>query len=106
MVIIDKLFLVDFGVLQETLHMHKENNMTYHSQDVPKDPTSENLDKKHNNVDSTDKASHSNGNLFKNWPLMSTIVVYCVFSLQEMAYAEVSLFSSGLFWLSHLHILV
>ncbi|XVF02077.1 hypothetical protein REPUB_Repub04eG0145100 [Reevesia pubescens] len=28
-------------------------------------------------------------NLFKNWPLMSTIIVYCVFSLQEMAYFEI-----------------
>ena len=37
---------------------------------------------------------------------MSTIVVYCVFSLQEMAYAEVRLLSSDLFWLSCLHILV
>lgn len=29
-------------------------------------------------------------NLLKNWPLMSTIIVYCVFSLQEIAYSEVS----------------
>ncbi|CAN0898680.1 Probable peptide/nitrate transporter At3g43790 [Linum grandiflorum] len=29
-------------------------------------------------------------NLLKNWPLMSTIMVYCVFSLQEIAYSEVS----------------
>lgn len=35
------------------------------------------------------KASHK-PNLLKNWPLMSTIIVYCVFSLQEIAYSEVS----------------
>ncbi|GAB2275038.1 Probable peptide/nitrate transporter At3g43790 [Dionaea muscipula] len=29
------------------------------------------------------------GSLLKNWPLMSTIIVYCVFSLQEMAYSEI-----------------
>ncbi|CAN1837605.1 Probable peptide/nitrate transporter At3g43790 [Linum perenne] len=28
-------------------------------------------------------------NLLKNWPLMSTIIVYCVFSLQEIAYSEI-----------------
>lgn len=27
--------------------------------------------------------------LIKNWPLMSAIIVYCVFSLQDMAYSEV-----------------
>jgi len=95
---------VDFGALQETLHMHKEKkNITHHSRDVPKDPTSESVDKKHSNVDSTD--SHSNGNLFKNWPLMSTIIVYCVFSLQEMAYTEVRPLSSYLFRLYCSHML-
>ncbi|KAL6626425.1 hypothetical protein ACP70R_030151 [Stipagrostis hirtigluma subsp. patula] len=28
-------------------------------------------------------------NLFTNWPLMSAITVYCIFSLQDVAYAEV-----------------
>lgn len=27
--------------------------------------------------------------LFKNWPLMSSVIVYCIFSLQDMAYSEV-----------------
>lgn len=27
--------------------------------------------------------------LFKNWPLMSSIIVYCLFSLQDMAYTEI-----------------
>lgn len=36
------------------------------------------------------KNVHSEDNLLKNWPLMSTIIVYCVFSLQEIAYAEVN----------------
>lgn len=35
------------------------------------------------------KTSHK-ANLLKNWPLMSTIIVYCIFSLQEIAYTEVS----------------
>lgn len=33
--------------------------------------------------------SSSEASLLKNWPLMSTIIVYCVFSLQEIAYLEV-----------------
>ncbi|CAL9091031.1 unnamed protein product [Musa acuminata var. zebrina] len=28
-------------------------------------------------------------NLFKNWPLMSSIIVYCIFSLHDMAYSEI-----------------
>lgn len=35
-------------------------------------------------------------NLLKNWRLMSTIFVYCVFSLQEIAYSEVSQFPFSL----------
>jgi hypothetical protein len=27
--------------------------------------------------------------LLKNWPLMSSIIVYCIFSLHDMAYTEV-----------------
>ncbi|CAN4111348.1 unnamed protein product [Withania somnifera] len=33
--------------------------------------------------------STSKENLFKNWPLMSSIIVYCVFSLHDMAYSEI-----------------
>ena len=32
--------------------------------------------------------------LWRNWPLMSSIIVYCVFSLHDMAYTEVSLIPS------------
>lgn len=34
----------------------------------------------------------SERSLIQNWPLMSSIIVYCVFSLQEMANTEVWLF--------------
>ncbi|KAL7157905.1 hypothetical protein ABFS83_02G107600 [Erythranthe nasuta] len=33
--------------------------------------------------------SNSKENLLKNWPLMSSIIVYCVFSLHDMAYTEI-----------------
>ena len=33
--------------------------------------------------------SASEQSLLKNWPLMSSITVYCIFALHDMAYAEV-----------------
>lgn len=30
--------------------------------------------------------------LFRNWPLMSSIIVYCIFSFHDMAYTEVFAF--------------
>jgi len=30
-----------------------------------------------------------NENLFLNWPLMSSIISYCIFSLHDIAYLEV-----------------
>ncbi|KAK4379127.1 hypothetical protein RND71_000989 [Anisodus tanguticus] len=33
--------------------------------------------------------STSKKNLYKNWPLMSSIIIYCVFSLHDMAYSEI-----------------
>lgn len=33
----------------------------------------------------------SKPSLFKNWELMSAIIVYCIFSLHDMAYVEVCL---------------
>ncbi|EXB44279.1 hypothetical protein L484_012198 [Morus notabilis] len=32
---------------------------------------------------------NSNKSLFKNWPLMSSIIAYCVFALHDMAYSEI-----------------
>lgn len=47
------------------------------------------LDEKEESIGAEGKKS-GYGSLLKNWPLMSTIIVYCVFSLQEIAYSEVS----------------
>lgn len=47
--------------------------------------------------------SASEGSLFKNWPLMSSITVYCIFALHDMAYSEVTFFCFllllGLVWM-------
>ncbi|VAI04179.1 unnamed protein product [Triticum turgidum subsp. durum] len=37
-------------------------------------------------------SSNTKKSLFKNWPLMSSIIVYCVFSFHDMAYTEVLIF--------------
>ncbi|KAI7728184.1 hypothetical protein M8C21_006356 [Ambrosia artemisiifolia] len=63
--------------LPETLHIHKENEVESASS-VP--DAEEKTDDKKNSTLIT---------LLKNWPLMSSIVVYCVFSLHDMAYTEV-----------------
>ncbi|KAK9667741.1 hypothetical protein RND81_13G008400 [Saponaria officinalis] len=62
--------------LSETLHKHKPNKESdsYEAEeaamiDVQAQPAKESL--------------------FKNWPLMSSIAVYCIFSLQDMAYTEI-----------------
>ncbi|GJZ10952.1 zinc induced facilitator-like 1-like protein isoform X1 [Tanacetum coccineum] len=62
---------------QETLHFHKKDELESAS-DVPdvEEKTSEGKD---SNLIS----------LLKNWPLMSSIIVYCIFSLHDMAYSEV-----------------
>ncbi|XP_038980702.1 protein ZINC INDUCED FACILITATOR-LIKE 1-like isoform X4 [Phoenix dactylifera] len=72
--------------LPETLHMHNVNKM--------QDGTIEFLEApscgsglKENANESEERASTEN--LFKNWPLMSSIIVYCVFSLHDMAYTEI-----------------
>nr|XP_043614474.1 protein ZINC INDUCED FACILITATOR-LIKE 1-like isoform X2 [Erigeron canadensis] len=63
--------------LPETLHFHKKNELESASfvPDV---------------VDKTDEKNDSSiMSLLKNWPLMSSIIVYCVFSLHDMAYTEI-----------------
>ncbi|KAK9067478.1 hypothetical protein SSX86_014808 [Deinandra increscens subsp. villosa] len=62
---------------QETLHFHKKGESEAASY-VP---------------DAEGKTYEKNDSTFisllKNWPLMSSIIIYCVFSLHDMAYAEI-----------------
>lgn len=61
--------------LPETLHFHKKHELESPSFD---------------NEEKTNEGKDSNlGSLLKNWPLMSSIIVYCVFSLHDMAYSEI-----------------
>ncbi|KAI3776812.1 hypothetical protein L1987_46602 [Smallanthus sonchifolius] len=63
--------------LPETLHFHKNNELesAFYVPDA-KDKTDE-------------KKDSSLISLLKNWPLMSSIIVYCIFSLHDMAYTEI-----------------
>ncbi|CAN1298536.1 Protein ZINC INDUCED FACILITATOR-LIKE 1 [Linum perenne] len=65
---------------QETLHVHKDKR-TQHE----------------DSYDALETASGGDGSkkpaveqsLLKNWPLVSSIIVYCVFALHDMAYSEI-----------------
>ncbi|PPR99979.1 hypothetical protein GOBAR_AA20683 [Gossypium barbadense] len=74
--------------LPETLHKHAEKaNERADLHDIS-EHSSNDSGQKDNMVELEEKQIHKS-NLLKNWPLMSTIIVYCVFSLQEMAYSEI-----------------
>jgi hypothetical protein len=69
-----------------------------HGENVSPDASEEGLEtgSSGSNVNEKTKQIEGRGpiakeSLLKNWPLMSSIIVYCVFSLHDMAYTEVSL---------------
>uniref|UniRef100_A0A1J3CIH8 Protein ZINC INDUCED FACILITATOR-LIKE 1 n=1 Tax=Noccaea caerulescens TaxID=107243 RepID=A0A1J3CIH8_NOCCA len=68
--------------IPETLHYHEIDDDDHESFDahkvLPHDPES------HKVAERNEKSS-----LLKNWPLVSSIIVYCVFSLHDMAYTEI-----------------
>ncbi|KAJ4730071.1 protein ZINC INDUCED FACILITATOR-LIKE 1-like [Melia azedarach] len=70
--------------LPETLHMHDEDDISCDVSYNALESASKTEFKQHEGTDATAKKS-----LLKNWPLMSSIIVYCVFSLHDMAYTEI-----------------
>ncbi|CAM0880867.1 unnamed protein product [Alopecurus aequalis] len=66
--------------LPETLHKHTEDTILNNSTEAVEESLSD-----------TNAEQNGGGcfSLFTNWPLMSAITVYCIFSLQDLAYAEV-----------------
>ncbi|KAK1389785.1 protein ZINC INDUCED FACILITATOR-LIKE 1-like [Heracleum sosnowskyi] len=69
---------------------------TLHNPELHKVPCDDSLEKLEcaqgsNETEDTDgkRIKDSTGSLFTNWPLMSSILVYCVFSLHDMAYTEI-----------------
>ncbi|KAM7270669.1 hypothetical protein ACFE04_029883 [Oxalis oulophora] len=84
--LISTFSLVVFAVscsLPETLHTHKENDIDSLEATLHESNADE-------NVEMAEKLRlSSQKSLLKNWPLMSSIIVYCVFQLHDMAYTEI-----------------
>ncbi|XP_043693478.1 protein ZINC INDUCED FACILITATOR-LIKE 1-like isoform X1 [Telopea speciosissima] len=74
--------------LPETLHTHKGNNEERHDSCDALEPPLDVSDAKEVTA-KTQGGGTPKQSLLKNWPLMSVIVVYCVFSLYDMAYSEI-----------------
>lgn len=87
-------------VFQETLHNHNGSNRL-------NSDSFEALERTIEDEQKTEMEKTSKKNLLKNWPLMSSVIVYCIFSLHDMAYLEVFpfsyLFLKGVFFLWLLH---
>ncbi|KAL3381611.1 hypothetical protein AABB24_001631 [Solanum stoloniferum] len=65
--------------IPETLHNHDSER--------PRQDSSKALEAASDTKDGNESAPKEN--LFKNWPLMSSIISYCVFALHDMAYSEI-----------------
>ncbi|KAG4959981.1 hypothetical protein JHK87_036614 [Glycine soja] len=75
-------FVVAIGCIwiPETLHNHNSNNESIDNSEALENGSS---------GASNEKTIQKNENLLRNWPLMSSILSYCVFSLHDIAYQEV-----------------
>ncbi|CAK8570285.1 unnamed protein product [Lathyrus sativus] len=60
--------------LPETLHNHPHSNESIDDAEA---------------LETGNKSIQKDENLFLNWPLMSSIIVYCIFSLYDVSYQEV-----------------
>jgi len=69
-----------FASSQETLHNHSDGIESTNNVEV--------LEIESCGIDK-DKMMQKHKSIFQNWPLMSSIIVYCVFSLHDVAYQEV-----------------
>lgn len=77
-------FLTGKYFLQETLH-----TCTINADGTTKDLSHDIEDVDTQKLQNAEGTSNSWLSLLRNWPLMSTIIVYCMFQLHDMAYIEV-----------------
>ncbi|XP_057991261.1 protein ZINC INDUCED FACILITATOR 1 isoform X3 [Hevea brasiliensis] len=75
--------------LPETLHMHNENRFLSDNSFAAMETASSGSDGIESRPGSERSKRASGESLIRNWPLMSSIIVYCVFSLHDMAYTEI-----------------
>ncbi|XP_042059794.1 protein ZINC INDUCED FACILITATOR-LIKE 1-like [Salvia splendens] len=70
--------------IPESLHTHiLESTSSEGSYDTLEAATQQ------SDINEMEEKKASKKSLFKNWPLMSSIVAYCTFSLHDMAYSEI-----------------
>ncbi|PHT27173.1 Protein ZINC INDUCED FACILITATOR-LIKE 1 [Capsicum baccatum] len=74
---------------QETLHKHKKGNKDQSDPHDVAEGTTNGLHLSESMTHSESKIPNSQKSLLKNWPLVSAIIVYCVFQLHDMAYLEI-----------------
>lgn len=84
-----KLKSKNFWMVQETLHTHNKNKEELEESNDILEAKINGHNEKGNMQNSEEKHPTSQRSLLKNWPLMSSIIVYCVFQLHDMAYTEV-----------------
>ncbi|XP_057807977.1 protein ZINC INDUCED FACILITATOR 1-like isoform X2 [Salvia miltiorrhiza] len=70
--------------IPESLHTHNSENTSSEGSYDTLEAAIQQSDIKEMEENTASKKS-----LFKNWPLMSSIIVYCTFSLHDMAYSEI-----------------
>ncbi|KAM3339756.1 hypothetical protein P3S68_029625 [Capsicum galapagoense] len=75
--------------LPETLHKHKKGNKDQRDPHDVAEGTTNGLHLSESMTHSESKIPNSQKSLLKNWPLVSAIIVYCVFQLHDMAYLEI-----------------
>lgn len=76
--------------LSESLHKHKPKYSSgYDSFEAAEAAIYTSNDKLISQPENDESTSVPRKSLYKNWPLMSSILVYCVFSLHDMAYTEI-----------------
>jgi hypothetical protein len=69
------IYQIDNLDYQETLHKHKD--------------TEGEIEMIDNSRSTLEEDSHKQKSLYKNWPLISSIIAYCVFTLHDTAYSEI-----------------
>ncbi|KAJ7537429.1 hypothetical protein O6H91_11G005500 [Diphasiastrum complanatum] len=83
--------------MPETLHKHEKSGMSYGTPEEKVSLRKDNIDdevEKGSAVDEPERLQHrTNGTmskpLWRNWPLLASTLVYCIWSLHDIAYTEI-----------------
>ncbi|XP_073044231.1 protein ZINC INDUCED FACILITATOR 1-like isoform X1 [Primulina eburnea] len=75
--------------LPETLHTHHKENIEQDARKAVLEGNSYKSVKQHKIKGSEGSLLLKNRSILKNWPLLSAIMVYCIFQLHDMAYTEI-----------------